>query len=97
MHVSKRYRPISDLENTADITRELAAESGPIVITEDGVPSFVCISFDDYCEMQETNALIKLVDFGEREFDEGQFVSLDHARAELDEKILGKGSTSEAN
>lgn len=93
MEISKRYHPISYLKsNTADVAKELAEESGTIIITQNGVPSFVCISFEDYYAMQETNALVKLVSMGEREMEQGHFVSLEDARAELDEKILGKRS-----
>lgn len=90
MTIAKRFRPISFLKtNTADLAKELADEAGAIVITQNGVPSFVCVSFEDYYQMQETNALLKIVAMGEREIERGEFKSLAEARAELDKRILG--------
>ena len=49
MEVAKRFRPISYLKtNTADVAKELQEESGTVVITQNGVPAFVCVSFEDY-------------------------------------------------
>jgi prevent-host-death family protein len=52
MAIAKRFRPISFLKsNTADVAKELAEEAGAIVITQNGVPSFVCVSFEEYYQM----------------------------------------------
>ena len=62
MVFAKRFRPISFLNiNTVEVAKELAEKSGTIVFTQNGVPSFVCVSYEDYYQLQETNALLKLV------------------------------------
>jgi PHD/YefM family antitoxin component YafN of YafNO toxin-antitoxin module len=92
MQAFKRYRPLSYLQtNAADVARELAEESGAVVITEDGVPSFVCLSFDEFYRMQETNALVKLVKIGEHEIKQGQYKTLAEARKELDQRFVKTG------
>jgi prevent-host-death family protein len=89
MVAAKRYRPISYLQtNTADLAKELAEEASAVVITENGVPSFVCVSFEEYYRMLETNALVKLVNMGEREIEQGKFRPLSEARKELDERFV---------
>lgn len=91
MTIAKRFRPISYLKtNTADVAKELADESGTIVITQNGVPSFVCVSFEEYYQTQETNALLKLISLGEREIRRGEYKTLSDARADLDRRILAK-------
>ena len=91
MDISKRYRPISYLKtNTADLAKEISEQAGPVVITQDGVPSFVCVSVsvEEYYEMRETTALIKIVNLGRREIKRGKYESLADARASLDATIL---------
>lgn len=84
----KRYRPISYLKSNADeLAKELSEETGAVVITENGVPSFVCLSYDEYFRMQETNALVRLVDLGERDVAQGQYKTLSDARKILDERL----------
>jgi prevent-host-death family protein len=97
MAIAKRFRPISFLKsNTADVAKELAEEAGAIVITQNGVPSFVCVSFEEYYQMQETNALVKLVSMGEREIKRGEYKTLSDARSDLDKRILGNRSLPRA-
>lgn len=94
---AKRYRPISYLQtNAADVAKELLQESGPLVITDNGVPSFVCLSLDEYHRIQETNALVTLVRMGEQEIHEGKFKTLDDARKELDRRFLKRGNTPDS-
>ena len=93
MDVAKRYRPISYLKtNAEDIAKELAEETDVVVITKDGVPSFVCVSFEEYYRTQETNALVALINMGERAMERGEYKPLSEARQLLDERVLhGKG------
>ena len=89
MDTSKRYRPISYLQtNAADLAKEISQQLGPVVITHDGQPSFVCVSMEEYFEMQETNALIKIINLGRREIKRGKYESLADARASLGAAIL---------
>lgn len=97
MNISKRYRPISYLKsNTADVAKEVSEQSGPVVITQNGVPSFVCVSMEEYYQTQETNALIKIVNLGKREIKLGKYEPLADARASLDALILTMPGQSES-
>jgi len=93
MEVAKRYRPISYLKtNTADVAKELSETSSAVVITQNGVPAFVCVSMEAYYQTQETNALLKLINIGNRDAAKGKLRPLSDARADLDKRILGKRS-----
>lgn len=84
MGIAKTYRPISYLKsNTADVAKEIAETSATVVITQNGVPSFVCVSMEEYYQTQETNALIKLISMGKREAEHGRIRPLADAKAEL--------------
>jgi prevent-host-death family protein len=89
MKPSNRYHPISYLKsNTADVARELAQDAGSIIITQNGMPSFVCVSMEEYYQTQETNALLKLISLGKREIAQGKVRPLAEARKELEKRIL---------
>ena len=91
MEVAKRYRPISYLKtNTADVAREVAEDASAVVITQNGIPSFVCVSMEAYYQTQETNALLKLLGIGRREIAHGNARPLSEARADLDRRILDR-------
>ena len=89
MAVAKTYSPISYLKtNTADVAKEIGETSSAVIITQNGVPAFVCVSMEEYYQTQETNALIKLINMGKREVEKGNVRPLSEARAELDKRIL---------
>ena len=91
MEVAKSYRPISYLKNnTADVAREIAETSSTVVITQNGVPSFVCVSMEEYYQTQEATALIKLINMGKREIAKGMVRPLAEARTDLDKRILSR-------
>lgn len=96
MKVAGSYRPISYLKsNTADVAREVAETSANVVITQNGIPSFVCVSMEEYYQTQETNALIKLINLGKREINKGHAQPLAQARAELDKRIAARRTTKD--
>ena len=97
MEVAKRFRPISYLKtNTADVARELQEESGTVVITQNGVPAFVCVSFEEYYRSQETNALLKLVNLGEKEKAAGKVTPLEQAKRDMEASIFGGAARKKA-
>lgn len=94
MGVAKQYRPISYLKsNTADVAREISESYSTVVITQNGVPAFVCVSMEEYYQTQETNALLKLINMGKREIEKGNLRPLSDARSDLDQRILGRRKT----
>lgn len=88
MEVAKRFRPISYLKtNTADVAKE--TQEGTVVVTQNGVPAFVCVSFEDYYQTQETNALLKLLSMGEKEKAAGKVTPLEQAKRDMEAAIFG--------
>lgn len=93
MELAKRFRPISYLKtNTADVAKELQEEAGTIVITQNGVPAFVCVSFEDYYRSQETNALLKIISMGEKEKAQGRVTPLVQASEDMRNAIFANRS-----
>ncbi|WP_332877278.1 type II toxin-antitoxin system Phd/YefM family antitoxin [Massilia sp. S19_KUP03_FR1] len=91
MEVAKRFRPISYLKtNTADVARELQEDAGTIVITQNGVPAFVCVSFEEYYRSQETNALLKIISMGEKEQAQGRVTPLAQATEDMRNAIFAR-------
>ncbi len=91
MGIAKQYRPISYLKsNTADVAKEISESSSTVVITQNGVPAFVCVSMEEYYQTQETNALLKLFNMGKRESEKGNLRPLSDARSALDQRVLGQ-------
>jgi prevent-host-death family protein len=89
MDLSKRFHPISYLKtNTADVAKELQSQNNTVVVTQNGVPAFVCVNFEDYHQQQETNALLKLLSLGEKEKAAGQVLSLEEAMREMEAAIF---------
>lgn len=77
------YLPISYLKtNTADVARQLAEETDSLIITQNGVPAFVCVSMDKYHQTKETNALLRILALGEREIN-----VLRWAKTDIEDKI----------
>ena len=56
---------------------------------QNGVPAFVCVSFEEYYRSQETNALLKLVNMGEKEKAAGKTTSLEQAKRDMEAAIFG--------
>jgi prevent-host-death family protein len=91
MDVVKRYHPISYLKtHTADVARQLAEETDSLIITQNGVPAFVCVSMEEYHQTKETNALLRILALGEREVKRGNMQTLADARAELDKTLFSE-------
>ena len=89
MNDTKTNRPISYLmSNADDLAREIAERSSTVIITENGEPSFVCLAFDEYEQLQETIALLKLIHLGRQDIQESKFTELSEARRQLDQRIL---------
>ena len=55
----------------------------PLVITQNGVPSFVVESFEARQKRDEAIALMKLLSFSTREVEDGQVVSSDELKQSL--------------
>ncbi|MBJ7312700.1 type II toxin-antitoxin system Phd/YefM family antitoxin [Rugamonas sp. CCM 8940] len=86
----KRYYPISYLKtNASDVARQLTEETDSLIFTQNGVPVFVCVSMEEYHQTKETNALLRMLTFSEREIKRGNVKSLQQAKAMLDKSLFG--------
>lgn len=86
MLIAKNIKPISYLKsNASEIARELAESREDLVVTTNGVPSFVCIEAKRYDELNETMALLKVLSLDAD--DEGE--DFNEAMADLKKDIFG--------
>ena len=73
MKLSSQIRPISYLKaHAAEIMRTLAAQGGPLVITQNGEAKAVVQDIRSYEQTQETLALLKILALGSRQIEAGQ-------------------------
>ncbi|MDO9508294.1 MAG: type II toxin-antitoxin system Phd/YefM family antitoxin [Thermovirgaceae bacterium] len=73
MKLSSRIKPISYLKaNAAGISRKLAEEKEPLIITQNGEATMVVQDIESYERTQETMALLKILALGNRQVEEGK-------------------------
>ena len=73
MSLAEQIKPITYLKSSAaDIVKKLAADSEPIIITQNGEAKMVVMSISEYEKQQETLALLKLIALGRKELQEGK-------------------------
>lgn len=73
MKLSSRVRPIGYLKaHAAEIVRTLAAQGGPLVVTQNGEAKAVVQDIRSYEQTQETLALLKNLTLGSRQIEAGQ-------------------------
>jgi len=73
MKLSDQIKPISYLKaHAAEVLRNLSAQEGPLVITQNGEAKVVMQGIKSYEQTQETMALLKILALGQRQVDEGK-------------------------
>ena len=73
MKLSDQIKPISYLKAyAAEVVRNLSAQEGPLVITQNGEAKVVMQGIKSYEQTQETMALLKILALGQRQVDEGK-------------------------
>lgn len=73
MRYSTQIKPISFvMENATRLSTALEECGDPIILTEGGEAQAVLMSVYEYEQMQETMALLKLLDMGERNIAAGK-------------------------
>jgi prevent-host-death family protein len=73
MKLSDQVKPISYLKaHAAEVVRNLSAQEGPLVITQNGEAKVVMQGIKSYEQTQETMALLKILALGQRQVDEGK-------------------------
>lgn len=85
----KKFRLVSSLKIDAfEIAAELETRKSSVTSTSDGDPSFVCSSVERDFEGREIDALLKLIELGEREKLQGGSVSIEHAKICMKHRIF---------
>lgn len=73
MKLSSQIKPISYLKaHAAEIIRQLAEQSEPLIITQNGEAKVVIQDVQSYEQAQETLALLKILALGNRQIEEGR-------------------------
>ncbi|MEN6336363.1 MAG: type II toxin-antitoxin system Phd/YefM family antitoxin [Phycisphaerales bacterium] len=84
MKLSERVKPVSYLKaHTAKIIRELSAQPGTLVITQDGRAKAVVQDFDSCEQTQESRAMLKLLAQSQRSVEAGKHKVLKKAYGDL--------------
>ena len=84
MKLSERIKPISYLKaHAAKIIRDLAAQPGTLVITQNGQAKAVVQDIDTYEQTQESLAMLKLLAQSQRSVEAGKHKPLKKAFADL--------------
>ena len=84
MKLSDQIKPISYLKaHAAEVVRNLSAQKGPLVITQNGEAKVVMLGIKSYEQTQETMALLKILALGQRQVDEGKVQAASDVVAKL--------------
>jgi prevent-host-death family protein len=90
MNLASSIEPISLLKShSADIIRRTKETKQPVVITQNGKPSAVIQDVDSFQETQDSLNMLKLVVQGEKDYQEGRFMSDKDFRKKMKVKLEG--------
>jgi prevent-host-death family protein len=91
MKLSERIKPISYLKaNAAEVIDKLAEHQQPMIITVNGEAKAVLQDIDSYEQMQESIALMRIVQMGQKDIREGKVVTLEEAMRRFRKKPRGE-------
>ena len=92
MKLSSQVKPISYLKaHAAEIVRNLSAQGGPLVITQNGEAKVVIQDIESYEQAEETMALLKILALGSRQVEEGKVQPV----ADVVQRLRDRGKRSE--
>jgi prevent-host-death family protein len=91
MKLSDQIKPISYLKaHAAEVVRNLSAQEGPLVITQNGEAKVVMQGIKSYEQTQETMALLKILALGQRQVDEGKVQTASDVVAKLRSRRMNR-------
>ena len=91
MKLSDQIKPISYLKaHAAEVVRNLSAQEGPLVITQNGEAKVVMQGIKSYEQTQETMALLKILALGQRQVDEGKVQTASDVVAKLRSRSMNR-------
>lgn len=86
-----KMKPISYLKNnTAELVEKLRQEQTDIVITQNGVPVFVCVPVKSYESSRQAVALLHLLNMGQRDVQEDMVVDASVAMYRLEQSLFSE-------
>ena len=92
MKLSRAVKSISYLkQHTADAVKEVAASSGPMVITQNGEAKAVLIGIAEYEQAQESFALLKMLAQSKDSYQQGRHKPAEKALADVRKQLKGRG------
>jgi prevent-host-death family protein len=85
MRYSTQIKPISYVKaHAAELLDRITAEREPIIITQNGEARAVLVDVASYDEMtQETQALLKILAFADKEIETGETIPIEEVMAEF--------------
>ena len=91
MRLSESVKPISYVKgNAAQLVREVADNHSVIIITQNGEAKAVLQGIDDYEQIQESLAMLKILALSRRELEEGKIKAAKQAFGSVREKIAAR-------
>jgi prevent-host-death family protein len=91
MKLSDQIKPISYLKaHAAEVVRNLSAQEGPLVITQNGEAKVVMQGIKSYEQTQETMALLKILALGQRQVDKGKVQTASDVVAKLRSRSMNR-------
>jgi len=91
MKLSDQIKPISYLKaHAAEVVRNLSAQEGPLVITQNGEAKVVMQGIKSYEQTQETMGLLKVLALGQRQVDEGKVQTASDVVAKLRSRSMNR-------
>jgi prevent-host-death family protein len=91
MKLSDQIKPISYLKaHAAEVVRNLSAQEGPLVITQNGEAKVVMQGIKSYEQTQQTMALLKILALGQRQVDEGKVRTASDVVAKLRSRSINR-------
>lgn len=92
MRLSKSIKPVSYVKtHVSEIIRKLGEPaSDPVIITQNGEAKAVLQSIEQYEQMQESLAMLKILALSTKDVEEGRVTPLDEVLQGLKEKVQGK-------
>jgi len=84
MRYSTQIKPISYVKaHAAELLDRITEEREPIIITQNGEARAVLVDVASYEEMHETQVLLKILAFADKEIEAGETVPIEEVMAEF--------------
>ena len=88
MKLSQDLKPVSYFKNNmAAVIRKLNENQGTMIITQNGEAKAVLIDIKAYEDLQETLAMLEMIDQGNKSVTEGRYRPAEQVLNEFEERI----------